>query len=354
MEGRDRRPSSGTAGAPSEEQAVLAALRDGHEAAFGALAERYRRQLNVHCYRMLGSYHDAEDMVQETLLRAWRSRSTFEGRSLFRTWLYRIATNVCLTALERRPRALTVPDVVPPTEGFELGSAVQWRPELPWLEPYPDSLLEPPAPDDVEPDTVAVSRETIELAYLAAVQHLPPRQRAILILRDALGWSEKETATLLETTTISIRSALQRARTTMRARLPSHRLAWSASEPTDEDREVLDRFMAAYDRFDAGALTALLCEDARQTMPPALLWFDGRDAIVGHYEHLLDGTLGEFRMLPVWANRQPAAAAYLRRPGGKVFRLSGLNVLRIEGGRIAEITSFSPELCKPFGLPVTL
>jgi RNA polymerase sigma-70 factor, ECF subfamily len=170
-----------------EGAAAVAAVRAGDEAAFAALAERYRRQLQVHCYRMLGSVEDAEDMVQETLLRAWRARASFEGRSLFRTWLYRIATNACLNALERRPRRITPPDIGPATDDPRVEPMES--PELPWLGPYPDHLLEPVAPADAEPDAVVVGRETIELAYLAAIQHLPPRQRAVFILRDSLGWS---------------------------------------------------------------------------------------------------------------------------------------------------------------------
>jgi RNA polymerase sigma-70 factor (ECF subfamily) len=338
------------------EQAVMvAALRDGDEAAFAVLFERYRRQLHVHCYRMLGSFHDAEDMVQETFLRAWRARASFEGRSLVRTWLYRIATNVCLNALERRPRALTPPDVVAAADAsLDTLTPPAWRPDLPWLEPYPDELLEPAAPVEVQPDSLAVARETIELAYLVALQHLPGRQRAVLILRDALGWSEQETASLLETSVAAVKSAHQRARATMRELLPGHRLEWAASEPNAEERAVLKRFMAAYDRTDAAALTDLLCEDARQAMPPALLWFDGREAIVAHFRRLMDGTIGDFRLLATSANSQPAAAAYLRAPGDTAFRLSGLNVLRVENGRIAEITSFGPELCRPFRLPATL
>ncbi len=336
----------------AELAAVLGALRDGDEAAFTAIAERHRRELHVHCYRMLGSFHDAEDMVQEALLRAWRSRASFEGRSSFASWLYRIATNVCLSQLERRPRRILTPDVAPAP--VDAAAAPAWRPDLPWLEPYPDSLLGLPSPEEDEPDAVVVARETIELAYLVAIQHLPARQRAVLILRDALGWSERETAALLETSVPSVKSALQRARSTMRTQLPSHRLDWAAAGPREDERPVLERFMAAYERADSQALIAILCEDARQTMPPALFWLDGGDAIVAHARRLLDGAIGEFRMVATTANRQPAAAAYLRYPGASVFRLSGLNVLRIEGGRIAEITSFSPALCAPFGLPATL
>ena len=212
-----------------EAAAVIAAMQHGDESAFSTLAERYRRQLHVHCYRMLGSFDDAEDALQETLLRAWRSRAAFEGRSLFRTWLYRIATNVCLRALERTPRRVMPPDVTPSTtEPPDDSTATS---EIPWLQPYPDHLLDPlldpPAPSETEPDALTISRETIELAYLTAIQHLPPRQRAVLILRDALDWSANETAALLETSVASVTSALQRARATMRRLLPPGRLDWA-------------------------------------------------------------------------------------------------------------------------------
>ena len=349
--------------APTDEAAVLAAVRAGDAAAFAALAERYRRPLHVHCYRMLGSVDDAEDLVQETFLRAWRGRAGFEGRSLFRTWLYRIATNACLNALARAPRRVLPLDVVPPVT-----AASDWSdppaeppraPEVPWLQPYPDRLLgpsEPAAPRDTEPDAAVVARETIELAYLAALQHLPPRQRAVLLLRDVLDWSAKETAALLDTTVQAVNSALQRARATMRARVPSGRHDWApATAPTEAERALLHRFIEAWERDDAGALTALLREDARWAMPPAPLWFDGRDAIALLLARFPIGWQGcAFRLVPTGANRQPAAASYLRAGGESAYRLTGVHVLRVEGDRIAEITSCSVELCRAFGLPDTL
>jgi RNA polymerase sigma-70 factor (ECF subfamily) len=332
----------------------MAAVRDGDESAFGALVEPYRRQLRVHCYRMLGSFDDAEDLVQETLLRAWRGRAGFENRSLVRTWLYRIATNACLKALERAPRRVLPSDVGPATA--DPGPDPHWAPELPWLTPFPDSLFEPTAPRNAEPDAQVISRETIELAYLAAIQHLPPRQRATLLLRDALDWSAKEVASLLEMTVPSVNSALQRARATMRSRLPAGRLDWApATAPSKQELAVLRQFMDAYERADAAALTALLRADARQTMPPALVWLDGRDA-VAHLFAWVCGPYspGDFRMVPTAANGQPAAAIYLRQAGDSVFRLMGLQVLRIENGQIAEITSFHPEHFAAFGLPPTV
>jgi RNA polymerase sigma-70 factor, ECF subfamily len=342
------------------EQAVVDAVRRGDEPAFAALVEPYRRQLQVHCYRMLGSVDEAEDLVQETLLRAWRGRSTFEGRSLLRTWLYRIATNVCLNALERAPRRVMPQDVVPPvtarTDASEARADPGFTPDIPWLQPYPDTFLEPSAPCDDEPETQTVARETIQLVFLAALQHLPPRQRAILILRDVLDWSAREVAEYLELSLASVNSAHQRARATMRAVQPSRLAdASSATVPTDEEREALQTFMDAWEAADADRMTALLRDDARWAMPPAPLWFQGRAAIERLYQLFpIDFQGRSYRTVPTAANRQPAAAAYLREANTSTYTLSALHVLRIEGGQIAEVTTFGPELCRAFGLPPTL
>lgn len=337
-----------------EDDSVLTAVRSGDESTFGAITERYRRQLHVHCYRMTGSVDDAEDLVQETMLRAWRSRANFEGRSSFRNWLYRIATNACLNALERSPRRVTAPDVAPATR--DPRSTPKWATELPWLQPYPDELLEPAAPHEAEPEAIVAARETIQLVYLAAIQHLPPRQRAVLILRDALEWSAKETADLLDMTLPSVNSALHRARTTMRDALPLVDEAEArVTRPTDEEQALLQRFMDAFERADAAALTSILREDARLTMPPALMWFDGRDSVMGLYRQLLGpDSFGDFKLVATAANRQPAAASYLRARGKSEFRLTGLNVLRIVEGAIAEVTAFRPDLCTAFRLPRSL
>src|SRR5207302_283590 len=305
------------------EDAVVNTVRAGDEVAFTALVERYRDQLQVHCYRMLGSFDDSEDLVQETLLRAWRSRATFEGRSLLRTWLYRIATNACLNALERAPRRVLPQDVVQPvratTDTSEARAEPPYAPEVPWLQPGPDSRLRPPAPSEAEPEASVVSRETIELAFLAALQHLPPRQRAILILRDLLDWSARETASLLESSVASVNSAHQRARATMRTTLPAGR---STAAPSDREREILAAFIGAWERADTGAMTSLLREDACWAMPPAPLWFSSRAAIVRLYEHFpIDWQGRSFRMVPTAANRQPAAAAYMRPAGESIFQL---------------------------------
>jgi RNA polymerase sigma-70 factor (ECF subfamily) len=346
--------------AETDEAGKLAAMQAGDANAFAAVTEPYRRQLHVHCYRMLGSFDDAEDMVQETMLRAWRGRLSFEGRSLLRTWLYRIATNACLSALERAPRRVMPPDVVPPvtaaTDSSQASATPPWRPELPWLQPYPDDLLEPSAPGETEPDAVAISRETIELTFLAALQHLSPRQRAVLILSDVLGWSAREVAGILEVTVAAVNSALQRARSTMRRQLPAGRQEWVSTGPRSlEEQTVLKTYMDAWERADTALLTDLLREDARWAMPPAALWFDGRPAIIKLLElYPIDWRGRDFRMVPTAANRQPAAAAYLRLAGESEYRLASINVLRIEQGKIAEVTTFAPSLCRAFDLPDTL
>jgi len=346
--------SVGTSTSPTGETVILAALRSGDEAGFVALVERYRHQLLVHCYRMVGSLEEAEDLVQETFLRAWRGRAGFEGRSLVRTWLYRIATNACLNALERTPRRVLVPDV-PPEDPHSI-MALERRPDLgappadlAWVQPFPDRLVEPTAPAESEPDAVVVARETIEPAFLATIQLLSPRQRAILLLRDVLGWSAQETADLLEASVDSVNSALRRARTTMRTRLPSRRLDWAqATHPTYEERAVLRRFIEAHDRADVAAFAALLRDDVRQAMPPHLLWYDGRDAVVTRFARYIDPDSPEYpghvRLVPAAANRQPAAVTYLQRPGDREHRLVGLNVLDVEDGLVVAIVSFGVEL----------
>ena len=322
---------------------------------FAALFERHRREIQVHCYRMLGSLEDSEDLVQETFLRAWRARMSFRagGGSSFRAWLYRIATNACLDVLRSKPRRILPPQV----EGAADPAAAPAPPaELPWLQPYPDRLLEPTSPAEDEPAAVVVARETIELAFIAAIQHLPPRQRAALIVRDVLGWSAKDAATLLEASVVSVNSALQRARATLRDRLGERRTEWSrSSEPSEEERELLRRYVEAHERADADALAELLLEDARLTMPPHPTWYDGREAIVVASQKGFDPEFGHLRSVVAGANRQPAAAHYLRRPGEKEHHALALDVLRIEGGRVAEITSFvSPELFPAFDLPTRL
>jgi RNA polymerase sigma-70 factor (TIGR02960 family) len=328
-------PTTGTL--PGEDPVVGAALA-GDERAFAELVERHRRELHVHCYRMLGSFEEAEDLVQETFLRAWRGRGRFEGGTGFRAWLYRIATNACLDALRSSRRR------VPSLHSFA---------EVPWLQPYPDRLLDELAASDTEPDAVVVARETIELTYLAVIQLLPPRQRAVLILRDVLDWSAAETASALDTSVAAANSALQRARATLRARLPARPSEWSGSAPSEQERLLLERFIDAHERADAAAAAALAREDIRITMPPHPWRFDGLATIRPLLEQGLTEP-GEWRLLPTRANRQPAAASYLKAPGDTEFRAFKLDVLRLEGGRIAEITTFDNALFPALGLPPTL
>jgi RNA polymerase sigma-70 factor (TIGR02960 family) len=320
--------------------AVIAAFRAGDQSAFAALVERHRRELHVHCYRMLGSFDEAEDLVQETFLRAWRSRDTLDRGSYLRAWLYRIATNACLDTLRRSSRRV---------------STLSSFAEVPWLQPYPDQLLDAVAPSEEEPDAVVVEKETIELAYLALIQLLPPRQRAVLILRDVLGWSAAETAALLEISVAAANSALQRARATLQEQPAGRRLESSAADTSAEEQVLLRAYIATHERGDADAALALVREDIRVTMPPQAMCFDGRAALVPLLRRAIGPeAIGGWRLLPTGANRQPAAASYLRAPGNTEFRAFKLDILRVADGKIAEITTFGPELFPQFGLPETL
>ena len=324
----------------SEEDPVVAAALAGDERAFATLAERHRRELHVHCYRMLASFEEAEDAVQETFLRAWRARDSYEGGSLYRAWLYRIATNVSLDALRKRSRR---------------PSAAGSIAEVPWLQPYPDVLLDQVAAVDAQPDTQAVDRETIELAFLVALQVLPPRQRAALIVRDVLGWPAADTATLLGSSVAATNSALQRARATMQHHLADRRSAWSAREPSPADLELLAQFIDAHERCDPAAAVAIATQDLRITMPPAPYLFEGIDVIAGALQTAFGPEReGDWRLVPTMANRMPTAASYLRRWGDTEFRAFKLDVLRIRDGAIAEITTFGHSLFPAFGLPPVL
>ena len=324
-----------------DEDEAIAALRSGDQAAFAAVTERFRRQLHVHCYRMLGSFDEAEEIVQETFLRAWRARRSFEGRALLRSWLYRIATNACLDLIaRRRPQRMVIGD------------------EVTWLQPYPDRLLEPVAPSRDEPEEMAVSRETIELAFIVAIQYLPPRQRAVLIARDVVGLPAKGAAAMLDMSVASVNSALQRARATLRSVLPERRMDWTvASEPTAAEREVLRRYIDASERADLQSLAALLREDVRiRHAAPAGDRHVGRATLIELWRPAVIGpqAFGEFRIIPTGANRQPAAAAYVRRAGDDRYRPLAIDVLRIEDGLVAEVTTFGPRWFPPFGLPSAL
>jgi RNA polymerase sigma-70 factor (TIGR02960 family) len=321
------------------EDPVVGAARTGDESAFAVLVERHRRELHVHCYRMLGNFEEAEDVVQETFLRAWNRRETFAGGG-YRAWLYRIATNACLDALRRNARRL------PALHSFA---------EVPWLQPYPDRLLDEVAPRDAEPDAVVVAKETIELAYLAVIQLLPPKQRAVLIMRDILGWPANDAAAALDMTLAATNSALQRARATLQEQLPKRPSDWSAAQPSAEERALLQRFIDAHERQDVAASVAMVREDIRITMPPYPWRFDGVAAMVRNLERAFGPeSPGDWRLVPTRANRMPTAASYLRAPGDTAYRAFKLDVLRVEDGLIAEVTTFGPSLFPQFGLPDTL
>ncbi|WP_262849507.1 RNA polymerase subunit sigma-70 [Mumia quercus] len=307
------------------------------EEGFAGLAERHRRELHVHCYRMLGSFQDAEDTVQETFLRAWRRRETFEGRSTFRAWLYRIATNACLDLLaKRRPE---------PASGGEVL----------WLQPYPDRMLDELSADAAdEPEAATVSRETIELAYLVAVQHLAPRPRAVLVLRDVLGWPAKDVAEFLGDSVNSVNSALQRARAGLRAHLPSERQDWTGDEEDVATRDLVRRFTEASVAVDIEALTTLLRDDVRCSMPPTPGLQIGRDNVVADWREDGFAEMTGLRAVPTAANRQPAIAFYHWRESEGAYLPLTLDVLRITGGAITEITTFHADQFARFGLPESL
>ncbi|MEU0286028.1 RNA polymerase subunit sigma-70 [Streptomyces sp. NPDC006147] len=307
------------------------------ETAFSRMAERHRRELQVHCYRMLGSFEDAEDTVQETFLRAWRRRETFEGRSTFRAWLYRIATNACLDLLAKcRPEPATGGEVL-------------------WLQPYPDRLLdELPAGDGDEPESAAVARETIELAYVVAVQHLAPRPRAVLLLRDVLGWPAKDVARLLGDSVNSVNSALQRARAGMREHLPAERRDWSGGGQDAGTRELVRRYTDAVVATDVDGIAALLRDDVRCSMPPTPGLHVGRDAVVADWVESGFQDLEGLRAVVTSVNRQPAVAFYLRRERTGAHLPLTVDVLRVVGGAVAEIVTFHDDRFPSLGLPEAL
>jgi RNA polymerase sigma-70 factor, ECF subfamily len=336
---------------------LVAAARGGDEEAFTTLVGRYGHELRVHCYRMLGSFEESEDLVQETFLRAWKGLPSFEGRSSVRAWLYRIATNACLDAMPGRARRVLPHQVGPPVPA--VGTPPQPRDEIAWLQPFPDRLWEPVAPGEDQPDARAEARETIELAFLAAIQHLPPRQRAALILRDVVGWPAAQIADLLDASVASVNSAVQRARTTLKEHLPARRVDWAPSTtPSDDERTVLRRYMEAVEAADLNAVAELLAEDVRATMPPYPEWFDSRDDVLAAYaatwDPALPGYIGRFRMLPTRANGRPAIAGYVRSDDGP-YEPFVISVLRIEYGRVVEMTGFhDTSLFAAFDLPPSL
>jgi RNA polymerase sigma-70 factor (TIGR02960 family) len=308
-------------------------------AAFTASVERHRRELHVHCYRMLGSFEESEDLVQETFLRAWRRRETLQTRSSLRAWLYKIATNACLDALDKRPRTVT-----------ESG-------EVLWLQPYPDALLDELAADEPDPEAAVVAKETIELAYLVAIQRLVPLQRAVLILRDVLGCSAKETAAILETSVPAVNSALQRAHAAMKEHLPARRSEWAADvDATAAERALLERYVEHSENPDPAGLKELLSEDVRFSMPPQPGVWEGRDTVVDSWVSggFGTGTFGSMRCVLTRANRQPAVACYVRRPGDDRYSPMAIDVLRIADGAVADIVTFDGSVFGWCGLPEAL
>jgi RNA polymerase sigma-70 factor (TIGR02960 family) len=329
------------------ESELLDAARDGDAAAFERLVARHRNELYAHCYRMLGSMHDAEDALQEALLSAWRGLGTYEGRGSVRAWLHQITTNACLRLISRRPRRILSYDYGPPwTKTDDLGAPVA---DPIWLEPWSE---EEPAGEsgDVDPEAEYLRRESVELAFVAALQHLPGSQRAVLLLRDVLEFASAEVAGILQTTPAAVNSSLQRARKAVRDRMPEQtQQAELDAIGRNGQRELVEAFMQAWERADVAALVDLLTADARFTMPPLPAWFLGRDQIGRFFVDRMFPT--PWRLVPLRANAQPAFAGYQGDLAEGRFRLAGINVLSLRAGRIDWISSFlDPDVHRRFGL----
>ena len=323
----------------------VSVLTEHAERDFSAHAEPYRRELLAHCYRMTGSLHDAEDLVQETLLRAWKAYDRFEGKSSMRTWLHRIATNTCLTALEGRqrrplPTGLGGPSSDPTAELVE-------RREVPWLEPLPE------LPDDpADPSVIVGSRESVRLAFVAALQHLSPRQRAVLLLRDVLQWKASEVAAALGSTTVAVNSLLQRARTQLAAAGPSSSDRLMAPD-SPEAQDLLDRYIAAFEAYDIDRLVELFTAEAIWEMPPYIGWYQGPRSIVTLiHQQCPAESPGDMRLIPLVANGQPAAAMYMR--AGDVHLPFQLHVLDVRADGVSHVVAFFEGAFEKFGLPRSL
>jgi RNA polymerase sigma-70 factor (TIGR02960 family) len=328
------------------DEAVVARARAGDEAAFRELTEPHRRELQVHCYRILGSVQDAEDMVQETLLAAWRGLETFEGRASLRSWLYRIATNRCLNALRARSRRpKEVPAMVEPPEPTRRTEPVS-------VEPYPDVLLEDIPDRSPGPEARYEAKESIELSFIVALQHLPPRQRAALVLRDVLGFRTAEVAEMLDTGDASVKGALQRARATLRGRLPAADREGAPRPDSASERRLVERFADAYEGGDVDELVSLLTDDALVTMPPQPLEYQGHAAIAALLRDRAEVRGAPVRVVPTRANTQPAFGCYLVDEQAGIARPYSLIVLTLEGNAIAAMTWFADTgVFRHFGLP---
>jgi RNA polymerase sigma-70 factor, ECF subfamily len=319
---------------------------------FASNVELHRHELLVHCYRMLGSLPDAEDAVQETLLRAWRYRDSVKEGAPLRPWLYRVATNACLDAIARDQRRVVLGAKAEAEDGW-----TGQQEEVVWLGPIPNSVLEPAAPPASTPEAMTLTRETIEIAFLTVIQLLTPRQRAALILCDVLDWSAKDAADLLDLSVPAVNSALQRARARLRERLPSHRPAWPASaDASVAERDLLKKYVEATEAADFRAFESIIREDAIFRMPPQPDTAAGREAIFKLWIEAGFGSerFGRLRCVVTHANLQPAVAAYLCRPGDSTWRALALDVLRIEDGLITEIVVFMPDNFPAFGLPLIM
>lgn len=333
---------------PSARADCLARAQAGDTAAFDRLLAPHRRTLHTHCYRLLGSPFDADDALQETLLAAWRGLAGFEARSALGTWLYRIATHVCLRMIAQRSRRITSPDHGAPLQSTaELGEPVTGPV---WLEPLPDGEWAS-ATSHEDPASTLQRREHVALAFVAALQHLPGTQRAVLLLREVLEYSAAETAELLGTSVASVNSALQRAQATVKLRMPAAQLQLQPPPPAAPGLDaLLARFVAAWERRDIAAMASLLAEDARFTMPPLPSWFSGRPMVLAFFAERVFQT--PWRLQPLHGNGQPGFACYMQQAGDDRFRPGGVVLLRLEGGLIGSIDSFiDPRVCRRFGMP---
>ncbi len=331
----------------------LEAAKAGDREAFAQLAKPYRRELHVHCYRMLGSMMDAEDLVQETLLKAWKGLGTYQARASFRAWLYKIATNACLDELARRPRRALPADLFPEAELSDAGRPPVVEPV--WVEPFPDGWL---SAVQSNPEARYDQREAITLAFVVALQSLPPRQRAILILRDVLGWGTEEVGALLDASPSAVHSALYRARSALSRAYSQHDLSMLRADAQNADqRDLLDRYVSAWEAADIDGLILLLKEEATFGMPPLSAWYRGRSAIRAFIAgFILDGEArGRWRLVPTRASGRPAFGWYRREAGDDAYRAFALQVVTIDDNLVADVTTFGyPQLFSFFGLPPEL